>query len=85
MIKQRKIQERMARQNLNPVEIVEAPQLSDSEGDPEAEQPEEEKRPPTEEEVKAKLRKTLEAFNQKVKQKVPQSANSLTSSDQWTS
>ncbi|XP_033480453.2 uncharacterized protein LOC117255546 [Epinephelus lanceolatus] len=86
MIKQRKIQERMARQNLNPVEIVEAPQLSDSdsEGDPEAEQPEEEKRPPTEEEVKAKLRKTLEAFNQKVKQKVPQPANSLTSSDQWT-
>ncbi|XP_033986079.1 uncharacterized protein LOC117482181 isoform X1 [Trematomus bernacchii] len=31
-----------------------------------------EKRQPTEEEIKANLRKTLEAFNQKVKQRVPQ-------------
>ncbi|KAJ4945136.1 hypothetical protein JOQ06_013672, partial [Pogonophryne albipinna] len=34
-----------------------------------------EKRQITEEEVKANLRKTLEAFNQKVKQRVPQPAN----------
>ncbi|KAI9527979.1 hypothetical protein NQZ68_026021 [Dissostichus eleginoides] len=34
-----------------------------------------EKRLPTEEEVKVNLRKTLEAFNQKVKQRVPQPAN----------
>ncbi|KAK5927151.1 hypothetical protein CgunFtcFv8_022668 [Champsocephalus gunnari] len=34
-----------------------------------------EKRQLTEEEVKANLRKTLEAFNQKVKQRVPQPAN----------
>lgn len=74
----------MAKQRPNPVEIVEAPLLSDKEDDSKAEQPEEEKRPPTEEEVKAKLRKTLEAFNQKVKQKVPQPANSMTSSNLWT-
>ncbi|KAK5866569.1 hypothetical protein PBY51_020752 [Eleginops maclovinus] len=42
---------------------------------PKPEPTHEEKRQPTEKEVKANLRKTLEAFNQKVKQRVPQPAN----------
>ncbi|XP_031722975.1 uncharacterized protein LOC116394208 isoform X1 [Anarrhichthys ocellatus] len=56
------------------VEKVEAPQLK--EDDTKAEQSEE-KRPPTDKEIKANLRKKLEAFNQKMKQKVTQPANSL--------
>ncbi|XP_038570383.1 zinc finger protein 318-like isoform X1 [Micropterus salmoides] len=66
-----------AKQVTDSVKKVNAPQGNEDE--PEAEQSEEEKRNPTEEEIKANLRKKLEAFNQKVKQKVTQPANSITS------
>ncbi|XP_074487151.1 uncharacterized protein LOC141765116 [Sebastes fasciatus] len=69
-----KQQKMAAKQSVNLVGKVEAPQLAEDN----SEQSEEEKQPPTEEEIKANLRKTLEAFNQKVKQKVTQPDNSLT-------
>ncbi|XP_070684350.1 micronuclear linker histone polyprotein-like [Pempheris klunzingeri] len=52
--------------------------LENNEDDSENDESEEEKQLPTEEEIKANLRKKLEAFNQKVKQKHTQPANSLT-------
>ncbi|XP_078121479.1 uncharacterized protein LOC144527384 [Sander vitreus] len=69
-----KLAAKQEKQSANSVE--EALQLDEDES--EAELSEEEKRPPTETEIKANLRKTLELFNQKVKQKVPQPAIFLT-------
>ncbi|KAM3623979.1 uncharacterized protein V6R79_017619 [Siganus canaliculatus] len=61
---------------------VETPQEGESEGDDSldsaAQESEEEEHQPTEEEIKANLRKKLEAFNQKMKQKPPPPAPSLT-------
>ncbi|KAF1395541.1 hypothetical protein PFLUV_G00012570 [Perca fluviatilis] len=74
--KMAKIAAKQEKQSANSVEVEKALQLD--EDDSEAELSEEEKQPPTETEIKANLRKTLELFNQKVKQKVPQPAIFLT-------
>lgn len=63
------------KQMTDSVKTVEAPQTDKD--DSSYEQSEKEKQQPTEEEIKANLRKKLEAFNQKVKQKVTQPASQL--------
>lgn len=73
------IQKAAEKQSADSVAKMMTPQKDVVESHPKAEQSEKEIQQPTEEEIKANLRKTLEAFNQKVKQKLTQPATSLMS------
>ncbi|XP_040003444.1 uncharacterized protein DDB_G0271670-like isoform X2 [Xiphias gladius] len=75
--RQQKLAAKRAKQSKDSAGKVEASR--GDEDDSETGQSKEEKIQPTEEEIKVNLRKKLEAFNQKVKKQVTQTANPLTS------